>query len=43
MRLFIVTANTDHIRQANDRGVRCGVSINPSLFANDGRDFVEVV
>jgi hypothetical protein len=43
MRLFIDTANTDHIRQANDLGVICGVTTNPSLIAKEGRDFVEVV
>lgn len=43
MKLFIDTANTDHIRQANDLGVICGVTTNPSLIAKEGRDFVEVV
>lgn len=43
MRLFIDTANTDHIRQANELGVICGVTTNPSLIAKEGRDFVEVV
>ena len=43
MRLFIDTANTEHIRQANDLGVICGVTTNPSLIAKEGRDFVEVV
>ena len=43
MRLFIDTANTEHIRLANDLGVICGVTTNPSLIAKEGRDFVEVV
>lgn len=43
MKLFIDTANTDEIRKANDMGVICGVTTNPSLIAKEGRDFVEVV
>lgn len=43
MKLFIDTANTDEIRRANDMGVICGVTTNPSLIAKEGRDFVEVV
>ena len=43
MKLFIDTANTDEIRKANDMGVICGVTTNPSLIAREGRDFVEVV
>lgn len=43
MKLFIDTANVDDIREANDMGVICGVTTNPSLIAKEGRDFVEVV
>lgn len=43
MKLFIDTANTDEIKKANDMGVICGVTTNPSLVAKEGRDFVEVV
>lgn len=43
MKLFIDTANVNEIRQANDMGVICGVTTNPSLIAKEGRDFVEVV
>lgn len=43
MKLFIDTANVDDIRSANDMGVICGVTTNPSLIAKEGRDFVEVV
>lgn len=43
MKLFIDTANVDEIREANDLGVICGVTTNPSLIAKEGRDFVEVV
>lgn len=43
MKLFLDTANVDEIRRANDLGVICGVTTNPSLIAKEGRDFVEVV
>ncbi len=43
MKLFIDTANVDEIRKANDLGVICGVTTNPSLIAKEGRDFKEVV
>lgn len=43
MKLFIDTANVAEIREANDWGVICGVTTNPSLIAKEGRDFVEVV
>lgn len=43
MKMFIDTANVAHIREANDLGVICGVTTNPSLIAKEGRDFVEVV
>ena len=40
MKLFVDTANVDEIRQANDMGVICGVTTNPSLIAKEGRDFI---
>ncbi len=43
MKLFIDTANIEHIKAANDLGVICGVTTNPSLIAKEGRDFAEVV
>jgi len=43
MKLFIDTANVSQIREANDLGVICGVTTNPSLIAKEGRDFIEVV
>lgn len=43
MKLFIDTANVAHIKEANDLGVICGVTTNPSLIAKEGRDFIEVV
>ena len=43
MKFFIDTANVDDIRKANDMGVICGVTTNPSLIAKEGRDFNEVI
>lgn len=43
MKFFIDTANTDEIRKANDMGIICGVTTNPSLIAKEGRDFKEVI
>ena len=41
MKFFIDTANVDDIRKANDMGIICGVTTNPSLIAKEGRDFNE--
>lgn len=43
MKLFIDTANTEEIKEANDLGVICGVTTNPSLIAKEGRVFEEVI
>ena len=43
MKLFIDTANIDEIKAANDLGVICGVTTNPSLIAKEGRDFKTVI
>lgn len=43
MKLFIDTANTEEIRKANDLGVICGVTTNPSLIAKEGLVFEEVI
>ena len=43
MKLFIDTANVEEIRKANDLGVICGVTTNPSLIAREGRVFKNVV
>ena len=43
MRFFIDTANVEDIRKANEMGIICGVTTNPSLIAKEGRDFVEVI
>lgn len=43
MKFFIDTAKVEDIRKANDMGVICGVTTNPSLIAKEGRDFTEVI
>lgn len=43
MRFFIDTAKVEDIKKANDMGVICGVTTNPSLIAKEGRDFNEVI
>lgn len=43
MKFFVDTANVEDIRKANDMGVICGVTTNPSLIAKEGRDFGEVI
>lgn len=43
MKFFIDTANVEDIRKANEMGVICGVTTNPSLIAKEGRDFNEVI
>lgn len=43
MKLFIDTANVEDIRKANDMGIICGVTTNPSLIAKEGRVFEEVI
>ncbi|MBE5982911.1 MAG: fructose-6-phosphate aldolase [Paenibacillaceae bacterium] len=43
MRFFVDTANTEDVKKANDMGIICGVTTNPSLIAKEGRDFSEVI
>ena len=43
MKFFVDTANVDEIRKANDMGIICGVTTNPSLIAKEGRDFNQVI
>lgn len=43
MKFFIDTANVEEIRKANDMGITCGVTTNPSLIAKEGRDFNQVI
>ena len=43
MKIFIDTANVEEIRNANEMGIICGVTTNPSLIAKEKRDFKEVI
>ena len=43
MKFFIYTAKVEDIKAANDMGIICGVTTNPSLIAKEGRDFNEVI
>ena len=43
MKFFIDTANVNEIKKANDMGIICGVTTNPSLIAKEGRNFNEVI
>ena len=43
MKIFIDTANVEEIRNANEMGVICGVTTNPSLIAKEKRDFKKVI
>ena len=43
MKFFIDTANVEDIKKANDMGVICGVTTNPSLIAKEGRNVTEVL
>lgn len=43
MKIFIDTANVNEIKKANDMGIICGVTTNPSLITKEGRVFTEVI
>lgn len=43
MKLFLDSAKISEIRLANDMGVICGVTTNPSLIAKENRSFNEVI
>jgi transaldolase len=43
MKLYIDTANIEHIREMHSIGVICGVTTNPSLCSKEGRDFKESI
>jgi len=43
VKIFLDTANVEHIRRANDLGVLDGVTTNPSLAGREGRPFREIV
>lgn len=39
MKIFIDTANIDHIKEMNALGIISGVTTNPSLCSKEGKDF----
>lgn len=43
MKFFIDTANLDEIREAEAMGIISGVTTNPSLIAQEGRDYEETL
>ena len=43
MKLFIDTANLEEIRNANNMGVICGVTTNPSLIVKKKKDFKKTI
>ena len=43
MKIFIDTANIDHIREANNLGIIDGVTTNPTLVAREGKDFMALI
>jgi len=43
MKLFIDTANVEHIKDIASLGILSGVTTNPTLIAKEGRDFEEVL
>jgi len=43
MKLFIDTANVEHIKEIASLGIISGVTTNPTLIAKEGRDFNEVI
>ncbi|MFH0816649.1 MAG: fructose-6-phosphate aldolase [Methanobacteriota archaeon] len=43
MKIFLDTANVEHIKEANSWGVIDGVTTNPTLIAKEGRVFADVV
>ncbi len=43
MKLFIDTANIDEIKEVHSWGVLAGVTTNPTLIAQEGRDFRQVI
>lgn len=43
MKFFIDTANVEEIKEANEMGIICGVTTNPSLIAKEGKDYIETL
>ena len=43
MKIFIDTANIEHIKEVASWGILDGVTTNPSLIAKEGRNFREII
>jgi transaldolase len=43
VKLFLDSANLDHVREISAWGVLAGVTTNPSLIAKEGGDFLETI
>ncbi len=43
MKIFIDTANLEHIREVNSWGILDGVTTNPTLVAKEGRSFEDLI
>lgn len=43
MKLFVDTANVEHIKELNDLGILSGVTTNPTLMAKEGKDVNETL
>lgn len=43
MKIFIDTANLEHIREINSWGILDGVTTNPTLVAKEGRVFEDII
>ena len=43
MKIFLDTANTDEVRKFLDVGLVDGVTTNPTIIANSGRNLFEVI
>jgi len=43
MKIFIDTANLEHIREVNSWGILDGVTTNPTLVAKEDRDFGDII
>jgi transaldolase len=43
MKLFLDTANVEHIREINDWGILAGITTNPTLVSREGRGMKEAL
>jgi transaldolase len=43
MKIFVDTANLDHIKELNALGILSGVTTNPTLMAKEGKDVNETL